>query len=359
MATVSKVARKDGYVYRVQVRRNGKYLSRNFQRKRDADAFARKVEGDMDAHRALLNPQLRDNTLAALLDRYIGAWTGKDGSTLTRLAWWRDRHGALALCDVDGDLVREALAELRSGEVHRYQGTRGIFATGKARSPATINRYLAALGGAYRVAIDEGWFGLKESPTRGVARKAEHNDRHGRRFGQGERERLLQACDESQWPGLGLVVRIAFGTGLRRGEIAGLRWSAVDLGEQLVWIADTKNDDPRGVPLIDELCERLQHWAKVRRIDSDLVFPSERNPERPRDFEAAWRSALSRAGISDFRFHDLRHSAASYLVDAGVNHVLIAEILGHRTLAMVKRYGHGSTEAKRAALTDAMKGKVG
>jgi len=313
----------------------------------------------MEAHKALLNPELRDNTLADLLDRYIGEWPGKDISTVGRLAWWRENHGNHALAEFTGDTVREGLERLRNGKVHRHQQGRGVTETAKQRTPATINRYLAAVDGAFRVGMVRGWYGLKENPARGIGRMAEKNDRNGRLLNETEREALLQACDASPSKGLGLIVRLALSTGMRRGEIMGLRWCDVDLAEGLVRLRETKNTDPRLVPLVPDTQRRLADWAKVRRIDTDLVFPSPRNPPHPVDFTSSWNVALEQADIENFRFHDCRHSAASFLTDAGVNHVVIAEILGHRTLAMVKRYSHAGLEAKRKALTDALSGKLG
>ena len=359
MVTITKVERKDGFVYRVQIRRNGKYISRNFTRKRDADAFARQIEGNMESFKALLNRELRGNTLADLIERYIGLWTGKDSSTIARLAWWKDNYGTRTLAEFDGDVVREALEKLRTGTVRRYQGlTAGVQETDRRRAPATVNRYLTSLGGLFRLAIMRGWFGLKENPAHGIGRETENNDRHGKRLSEPQREALLDACDASAWSGMGLVVRLALATGMRRGEIEGLRWGNVDLAEGLIQLTDMKNNDPRLVPLIPDAHRRLTEWAEVRRIGSELVFPSSSNPKRPFNFNAAWQKALEVSGIQDFRFHDCRHTAASYLTDAGVNHVIVAEILGRRTLAMIKRYSQGSTEAKREALDRALRGRV-
>ena len=81
-----------------------------------------------------------------------------------------------------------------------------------------------------------------------------------------------------------------------------------------------------------------QH-AKVRRLDTDLVFPRA-DGQAPLDIRSAWETALKHANLHDFRFHDLRHSAASYLAMSGASLAEIAEVLGHKTLAMVQRYAH-------------------
>ena len=93
----------------------------------------------------------------------------------------------------------------------------------------------------------------------------------------------------------------------------------------------------------------MREWGKVRLLDTDLVFPG-KNPKNPVLFEKSWRTALKSAGIEDFRFHDLRHSSASYLAMNNVSVRTIAEILGHKTLSMVQRYSHLSSEHLRSEI---------
>jgi len=94
-------------------------------------------------------------------------------------------------------------------------------------------------------------------------------------------------------------------------------------------------------PALDAVAE----WCNDRpQIPDALVFPGRLDPTKPLDFERAWQTALKRAGLEDFRFHDLRHCAASYLAMNGASLAEIAEVLGHKSLQMVKRYSHLSHE---------------
>jgi integrase len=93
----------------------------------------------------------------------------------------------------------------------------------------------------------------------------------------------------------------------------------------------------------------VQQHAKVQRLDTVLLFPSP-SGKSPRDIRSAWKTALKRAGIIHFRFHDLRHTAASYLAMNGTSLMEIAEVLGHKTLAMVKRYAHLSEAHTRSVV---------
>ena len=156
-----------------------------------------------------------------------------------------------------------------------------------------------------------------------------------------ERRRLLDACLVSESPHLYPTVVLALSTGMRRGEILGLRWRDVDLKAGFAILHDTKNGERRRVPITGHALIVFRNHSKVRSLDSDHVFV---------DVRRAWLTAVKRAGIEDFRFHDLRHSAASYLAMNGASPGEIAEVLGHKTLQMVKRYAHLSESHTRSVV---------
>jgi integrase len=93
----------------------------------------------------------------------------------------------------------------------------------------------------------------------------------------------------------------------------------------------------------------MRQHAKVRLLDTTLVFP-DATGKRALGIREAFEGAVERAGIADFRFHDLRHTAASYLAMSGANLAEIAEVLGHKPLAMVKRYAHLSEAHTRGVV---------
>lgn len=139
---------------------------------------------------------------------------------------------------------------------------------------------------------------------------------------------LLAACRESRSPHLYTAVLLGLYTGMRKGEIMSLRWDDLDFSNGFILVRNTKNGRPRMIPMAIELREYLSNLHRA----SDRVVPE--------DFDRAFVNAVRRAGITDFRFHDLRHHFASYLVMSGVDIRTVAELLGHRTLAMVMRYSH-------------------
>jgi len=217
------------------------------------------------------------------------------------------------------------------------------------------------------------WGWLPSNPMVAVQKPKEPRGRV-RFLSDEERRKLLDACRESRNKALYDVVVLALSTGMRRNEIMTLTWDAVDLERGAVVLEDTKNGERRMVPLAGHALDRMRERSKIRRLDTRLVFPAPMTPRKgakPIDIESAWQHALNRAGLgreveegeapkSDediLRFHDLRHSAASYLLMNGASLGELAEILGHKTLQMVKRYSHIS-ESHASALVSRMNAAI-
>ena len=125
-----------------------------------------------------------------------------------------------------------------------------------------------------------------------------------------------------------------------------MKWFDVDFTRGVIHVRQTKTDRDRVVPMNREVREMLERQPKA----SGYVFPSPKTGGRLIDIKHKFDEARTAAGIKDFRFHDLRHTAATRLADAGVNVVVIAEILGHSDIRTTKRYSHAMEEAKREAM---------
>ena len=184
------------------------------------------------------------------------------------------------------------------------------------------------------------WGLLPTNPLRDVRLPVKVNNARLRYLTPEEMDRLLAVCP----PHLKPIVITGLHTGMRKSEIVNLRWDQVNLEERFLLLPYTKNGDQRGIPLTPTMVDLLrtiqaeQHQAA---LPSPWVFPNSKTgkPYRP-DFDSAWYRALRRAEIEDFRFHDLRHTTASYLRMAGVDLLTIQEILGHRDIKMTARYAH-------------------
>ena len=145
---------------------------------------------------------------------------------------------------------------------------------------------------------------------------------------------------------------LALATGARKMELLRLTWRDIDLRRAQIALEQTKNRERRALPLTGLALQEVERLAKVRRLDTSLLFPRA-DGRQPIDIRYAWAQALQEAGIADCRFHDLRHSCASYLAMSGASLVEIAAVLGHKTLQMVQRYAHLS-EAHTAGVVARM-----
>jgi integrase len=157
--------------------------------------------------------------------------------------------------------------------------------------------------------------------------------------------RLIDECD----PHLRPIVITAFNTGMRKGEILSLTWEQVDLRHGFLLLNVTKSGDRREIPINQTLRDTLM--AIPRHITSPYVFWQGEDGRRYGDVKKSFRSALRRAGIKDFTFHDLRHTTGSHLVMAGVDITTVKELLGHKTLSMTMRYAHLAPDHKAKAVT--------
>jgi len=252
--------------------------------------------------------------------------------------------GAQTLADLSPALIAQGRDQLAAGVVRG--GTR--------RGPGTVNRYLAALSHALSIAVRE-WGWLESSAARKVARLKEPSGRV-RFLSDEERDRLLAECRESRNLYLYPAVVLALSTGIRQGELLGLHWQDVDFQRQVVVLHKTKNDERRAVPLAGHALKVMRELRESAQSGADLVFEASRKGKSA-SIRTAWDHALLRAKIQNFRFHDLRHSTASYLAMNGASLAEIADVLGHKTLQMVKRYAHLS-EQHTARVVTAMNDKI-
>ncbi len=338
MAAIQERRARDGQIrYRVQIRLRGfPPESATFDRKTDAKKWAAQTEAAIREGRYFRSSEARKHTLADAIDRYtrnvLANKSQKSRKTQgTHLAWWRQQLGNLMLADVTPVVIAEARDALANGKT-RY---------GAQRSPQTVVHYMNALSHVFTIASKE-WGWIEDNPVRRVSKPKVPRGRV-RFLSTEERERLLAACKESKNSDLYPIVILALSTGMRKSEIMNLTWKDIDFDRGMLIMHETKNQERRSAPLTSLALELIKRRSKVRRIDTDLVFPAPHRfgkEPQPIDFRTAWDRVLKRAGIEDFHFHDLRHTAASYLLMSGATLGELAEILGHKTLQMVKRYSH-------------------
>jgi integrase len=334
MASIKERKDKDGKVigYHVQIRIKGHRPEHaSFKSKTKMKEWIQNTESAIREGRHFKTTEAKKHTLGELIDRYIQdvlpTKKKSERKQTAQLTWWKKQIGYYLLSEITPSMIAEQRDNLLRETTRRK----------KTRNPSTVVRYMAALSHAFSIAIKE-WGWIEDSPIRKVTKPKEARGRV-RFLDDDERLRLLLACKESANPYLHIIVVLALSTGMRQAEILNLKWSDVNLDKGRVILHETKNGEIRQVAIAGQALQLLKDLDKVRRLYTELVFPGQ-FPKKPIVIRGAWDNAVKKAEISNFLFHDLRHSCASYLAMNGASLAEIAEVLGHKTLAMVKRYAH-------------------
>lgn len=356
MATIEKRERKKGTVFKAVVRIHGFPIQRkSFKRLTDAKMWVQQTEASIrKGEFQNIIKKASKITLQDVIDRYRKEVLprkveGTQRAESTHLDFWGNAFGEYALSYIDADKISEKMVEL---ETKGY--SRKIKDDDKDKKPKepqkrslrTLKYYRHTLALLFKYGKQWGW--TNTNPVDGVNKITKLRNERVRYLSDDERKALLAACKESESEQLYPIVVFALSTGARKGEITNLTLADIDLTRNRAVLRETKNEDTRSVPIIPHLKDLLRkEIKKAKELYAELehkdgpqwLFPRPDGKE-PIYFRKAWHNALERAGITDFRFHDLRHSAASYLAMNGASLLEIAAVLGHRTLQMVKRYAH-------------------
>jgi len=247
-----------------------------------------------------------------------------------------------ALCEA---FKGKALNEISPMLIEAHKRNRLVTQTkiGRKRQPATVNRELAVLSKIFSTALDYGL--ISHNPCQKIKRLRVENIRN-RYVSVEEEEALLKACTGLREHLQELII-VAIQTGMRKGEILTLKWSDVDFERNLILINQSKSGKPRTVPMSSEVRQILKDKAQT----CIWVFTHPYYPERRlTEFKRAWEATCQEAGIEDLHFHDLRHTAATRMAEAGTDAFTIAAILGHSTIQMSARYTHATDRGKRQAV---------
>lgn len=323
---------KDGEThYRVQIRIKGRPVVRaTFKRKTDAQKWKQITECSIRDGKYFKTAESRKHTLYEAICRYErDVLPNKHRAKQEQqLKWWKERLGSYSLADITPSLIAEQRDKL----------TQTMTKYGQKMAPTTVLRYLAALSHVFTVtSVEWGW--IEESPLKKVS-KPKVGLLRARFLSDEERDRLLKACKESPNTYLYPVVVLALATGMRKSEILNLTTSSTDIINGRIFLEHTKNNDRRTIPLQGHALEVIKELIQQKRQNINYLFPSKKGCE-PIDVRFPWEQALKKACISNFKFHDLRHSASEMLIRSGASLVELGLILGHRSFQTVtRRYSH-------------------
>ncbi|MFC2164032.1 tyrosine-type recombinase/integrase [Acidobacteriota bacterium] len=257
-------------------------------------------------------------------------------SKVNKRSWKDDQYRLYRLIDFFGNIC---LREITPLEIEKFKSMK----INEGRAKATVNTYLKILKRMFNIAIDWGY--AKDNPARCVKLYSEKDCLKERILSREEEERLLEAASEHLSP----ILIVALNTGMRRGEILNLKWSQVNFEKGEIRVVKTKSGSPRIVDMNSRLATVLLQLRNVNGGSSSVFI----NPKTGEPFTTVRRSfeaACKRADIQGLRFHDLRHTFASRLIEKGVDIIKVKELLGHSSVKVTERYTHSNREERKKAV---------
>ena len=274
-----------------------------------------------------------DRTFRELMERYVREYTDRNKAASSHR---RDRGMAERLNEVFGEMKVTAITPRHIVEYKSKRHGDGV-------SPKTINNELTLMGHAYTLAMRE-WEWVRDNPVKRVSKEKVRNMIE--RWLTLEEETRLLAVSPA-W--LQQLIVFAVSTGLRHREVLHLQWSQVDFARKTVTILEQKNQSIDTLPLNARALGVLKDRAQVRHITSPYVFfTGSGRPILVNNVLRGLYAATKKAEIAHLRFHDLRHTFATRLVQAGVDLYAVQKLGRWKTLSMVMRYAHHYTESLRA-----------
>ena len=258
---------------------------------------------------------------------------------INNVAWKRVEGCLKVLCRFFGSYY---LSEISPYMIEKYKAKR----LKNGLKPSSINRELSVLKRAFNLAIS--WEMTEKNPVQKV-RFLRQSEPRERILAEAEEGKLLESSSEHVMP----VIIMALHTGMRKSEIANLRWDHVDLENREIEVIKTKSGRKRIIPISKDLYEVLTR-IKNPSNGSEFVFqyadPKTRTKRHLTYFRRAFENACKRAGIKGLTFHDLRHTFASRLVRKGIDLITVKDLLGHSSVRTTERYSHSNREQKQRAV---------
>ena len=253
--------------------------------------------------------------------------------------WWRNKIGRLKCSEVTSSILADCKRLLMTEDC--------IKPAGKLRGSSTINKYLMALSAVIT-------FGMKEyklwavNPMHDVEKRKLPDLRT--RFLSEEEIAILKAGARKKSYRLYIFVLIALTTGGRYSEVRDLQVENIDFKHLKIHYLNTKNNTNRGVPVSHRLLIKIKAYMKIYNIESGYLFLNNKKTGMVY-MKGAFEQLIKDLGIKDFRFHDLRHTAASYFLMSGATIIELMELFGWTSQSMAKRYAH-LTETHTANLAN-------
>lgn len=333
------IRKRGEYQFQAIVRRSGfPNQSKTFTTRKEAEVWARQLESQIDRGSFVDRTEAERNTLGDLLSQYAEKVSpSKKSGAGEKLRIEKLQDDPISQYKISA-LTGKVIAEYRDRRLAGDSRRRPV-------SGSTVNRELTLLSHVLNVARTEWDIPIEVNPV-SLIRRPKENRARTRRLLPGEEKRLLAAVGDSPRDMAGRfepgvchnewvrpVVIMALETAMRRSEILAVRWPDVFLDDQYLKLHDSKNGEPREVPLSSRAVETL---LSLRLCPLDgRVFPISADA-----LKKAFTRACERAGIINLHFHDLRHEATSRIAEKMDNIMELSAVTGHKTVQMLRRYYH-------------------
>jgi site-specific recombinase XerD len=303
-----------------------------------AETNLRKIQTLIDEGRYLEKKREAKETLGQIRDRYVEWCKGIKQKTVDD----KEDHlnNILEFFGVD-----TLIGKVTKADVERFHAHLGSVNAQHKKTPlavATINRRMACLKHFLHKA--EEWGLIAENPAR-CTKLHKENNRRLRFLTIEECKILLGSCPSLT---LNQIIELALNTGMRKSELLRLERDHANLRQGFLEILNQKNGEYDTIPLNKRAIEILR--SIPRRLDSKYVFPGKKPGKPFKDLKRQFEKAVTKAKLEGVTFHTLRHTAASYLVMAGVDLATVKEILRHKSISMTLRYAHLSPKHKQSAV---------
>jgi integrase len=367
MKGVSFVSKKyrDGSTAILALVRVGKFkpVSKTFKTREEAEAWVKPTIAELEQQGPRdIGPEFTSLTIGQLLHLYLAdpevkALTAYD-AYVDWANWWKVNYGTTKVMDFGLRAIHEARGKLVK--------TRGRL-TGRIWSAITVNRHLSLMRGAWnwgrevsgRIPLERVW-PQKVMLSEKARIRYLSPDELDAVFTAAEKDRVMKAA-----------ILVAISTGIRQGELLGLRWRDISFKRAYLTLLKTKTDTPRRVHIPPTAIEALRALAPEELFSEDMaveraagllpVFLSRDGTRLAKSsLEGRWRVIRTAANLEDFRWHDLRHTCASYLAQNGATLLEIGGVLGHKSPSMTAKYAHlvqGAPVTGHTALDNMLRGK--
>ncbi|HUV58948.1 MAG TPA: site-specific integrase [Desulfatiglandales bacterium] len=334
MATI----RKRGNSYQIDYfDPNGKRVRKSFDKKKDAEAELGKRVSLIAEKRYLDVKKDYTTTFKELLDKYKENYKDQ----LSFHTW--KRFCVKRFKDYFGEDTR--LDNIRYVDLETYRNylKQKPNQHGGVRATASVNREMSCLHHVFTKGVE--WEMMERNPfDKGKSLLMKENNKRFRYLNESEITTLLDNCIHDYTKDIIVTV---LNTGMRRQEVLSLKW--VQIKGEFIYLSETKTNESRQIPVNDDLAVLFQSIRQRVQLRSEYVFCDAKG--KPfNDIKTSFKASLRRAGIEDFRFHDLRHTFASHFIMRGGSLKELQEILGHKNITMTMRYAHLSQETKKKAV---------